>query len=109
MPDDGVAKPPNTPDNPRVGARMKAAGAAAGIDFTGKTDRAPNSVRAHAVLDYALEQHGAGAQNALMEVCDERVRPRQSRIRSDTTIRNHAPPQPPPNSHRSIVIERGLI
>lgn len=68
MPDDGVAKPPDTPDNPRVGARMKAAGAAAGIDFTGKTDRAPNSVRAHAVLDYALEQHGAAAQNALMEV-----------------------------------------
>jgi hypothetical protein len=40
MPDDGVAKPFNTPDNPRVGARMKAAGAAAGIDFTGKTDHA---------------------------------------------------------------------
>lgn len=39
MPKEGIEKAPNTPDNPRVGARMKQAGASVGIDFTGKCDR----------------------------------------------------------------------
>ena len=39
MPEEGIEKAPNTPDNPRVGARMKQAGASVGIDFTGKCDR----------------------------------------------------------------------
>jgi hypothetical protein len=39
MPKEGIEKAPNTPDNPRVGARMKKAGASVGIDFTGKCDR----------------------------------------------------------------------
>jgi predicted DsbA family dithiol-disulfide isomerase len=38
-PREGVLKAPDTPDNPRVGARMKGAGQAVGIDFTGKCDR----------------------------------------------------------------------
>jgi len=38
-PREGVEKPPNTLDNPRVGQRMKQAGEAVGINFTGKCDR----------------------------------------------------------------------
>jgi predicted DsbA family dithiol-disulfide isomerase len=34
----------------RVGAGMKRAGDAAGIDFTGLTDRAPNSILMHAII-----------------------------------------------------------
>jgi len=68
MPADGVPKAPDSPSNPRVGARMKSAGAAAGIDFTGRTDRYPNSLLAHGVLKYTLERHGAATQNTLMEV-----------------------------------------
>eukprot|EP00998_Keelungia_sp_KM082_P007541 NODE_3736_length_857_cov_62.254795_g3713_i0.p1 GENE.NODE_3736_length_857_cov_62.254795_g3713_i0~~NODE_3736_length_857_cov_62.254795_g3713_i0.p1 ORF type:complete len:179 (-),score=42.54 NODE_3736_length_857_cov_62.254795_g3713_i0:140-676(-) len=67
MPEDGVEKAPNTPDNPRVGARMKAAGAAVGIDFTGKTDRYPNTVLAHTLMDFAAQQ-GDSKQNELAEV-----------------------------------------
>jgi len=63
----GVPKAPDTPDNPRVGARMKAAGLAVGIDFTGKTDRYPNTLDAHVLLDYVLEQSGYTKQNAMKE------------------------------------------
>ena len=52
MPEDGTPKAPDTPDNPRVGARLKAAGAAAGVNFTGKTDRSPNSSKAHALVKF---------------------------------------------------------
>lgn len=48
-------------------ARMKAAGKAAGIDFTGKTDRYPNSLAAHALLKFAAET-SPEKQNALQEV-----------------------------------------
>lgn len=53
MPREGKAKAPNTPDNPRVGARLKAAGQSAGVNFTGKCDRYPNTVRAHMLTDMA--------------------------------------------------------
>lgn len=62
---EGTPKPPDTPDNPRVGARMKAAGAAVGINFTGRCDRAPNTVRAHALLKYF---EGKPEQNNLQEI-----------------------------------------
>ena len=52
---EGTPKAPNTPDNPRVGVQLKAAGAAAGIDFTGKTDRAPNTLLAHSLLSHVLD------------------------------------------------------
>lgn len=52
MPEDGMPKAPDTPDNPRVGARLKQAGAAAGVNFTGKTDRSPNSSKAHALVKF---------------------------------------------------------
>ena len=67
-PREGVPKAPDTPDNPRVGARLKAAGASVGIDFTGKTDRSPNTVLAHTLLSHALETKGAAVQDSLSEV-----------------------------------------
>ncbi len=66
-PPTGILKAPDTPDNPRVGARMKAAGQAAGIDFTGKTDRSPNTLDAHVLLDYVLEEGGPAKQNEVQE------------------------------------------
>eukprot|EP00615_Pteridomonas_danica_P018520 CAMPEP_0114407662 /NCGR_PEP_ID=MMETSP0102-20121206/22093_1 /TAXON_ID=38822 ORGANISM="Pteridomonas danica, Strain PT" /NCGR_SAMPLE_ID=MMETSP0102 /ASSEMBLY_ACC=CAM_ASM_000212 /LENGTH=49 /DNA_ID=CAMNT_0001574207 /DNA_START=194 /DNA_END=343 /DNA_ORIENTATION=+ len=47
MPEDGTPKSPATPDNPRVGTRLKNAGLNSNINFTGLTDRAPNSIEAH--------------------------------------------------------------
>mmetsp|Transcript_69945 Transcript_69945/g.145828 ORF Transcript_69945/g.145828 Transcript_69945/m.145828 type:complete len:193 (-) Transcript_69945:337-915(-) len=66
-PRDGVAKSPDTPENPRVGQRMKAAGLAVDIDFTGKCDRSPNSIFAHCLLAYALDKHGPQVQGAVQE------------------------------------------
>jgi len=50
-----------------VGRRLKSAGEAVGIDFTGKTDRSPNTLVAHALLDYALEKGGPKKQNEVQE------------------------------------------
>ena len=55
---EGAPKAPSTPENPRVGQRLKAAGQAVGIDFTGKTDRTPNTLSAHTLLDYAATTSG---------------------------------------------------
>ena len=68
MPPDGHPKGPGR----RVGPRLKEAGAAVGIDFTGATDRYPNSTLAHVALAHvlALEDSGAappGTQNRLQE------------------------------------------
>ncbi|KAL1500356.1 hypothetical protein AB1Y20_013019 [Prymnesium parvum] len=65
MPAEGVPKD-GTPQS-RVGARMKAAGEAVGIAFTGLCDRYPNSLGAHALLQYAAEVAPA-KQNELQEV-----------------------------------------
>lgn len=64
----GTAKEPSTPDNPRVGARLRAAGQAVGIDFTGKTDRTPNTLASHTLLQYAGEHEGFAKQNELQEI-----------------------------------------
>mmetsp|Transcript_36970 Transcript_36970/g.96872 ORF Transcript_36970/g.96872 Transcript_36970/m.96872 type:complete len:177 (-) Transcript_36970:1323-1853(-) len=64
-PPEGVPKAPDTPENPRVGARMKAAGQAVGIDFTGRCDRSPNTLLAHILMDYAEET--TGSNDALAE------------------------------------------
>jgi len=65
MPEDGKEKggDPTT----RVGQRMRAAGSQVGIDFTGKTDRYPNSIKAHTLLAYAGREQ-PDAQNQLQEV-----------------------------------------
>jgi len=46
---------------------MKAAGQAAGIDFSGKCDRYPNSLGVHALLKFAAD-NAPEKQNALQEV-----------------------------------------
>jgi len=65
VPDEGVPKS-GTPET-RVPPRMKAAGAAVGVDFTGKCDRYPNTLSHHALLKYAAEVAPA-KQNTLQEV-----------------------------------------
>jgi predicted DsbA family dithiol-disulfide isomerase len=54
MPEEGKLKD-GTPAS-RVGASMKAAGESAGINFTGLTDRAPNTILFHATMKYVLEK-----------------------------------------------------
>jgi len=65
MPEEGKAKggDPST----RTPARLKQAGAAVGIDFTGKTDRYPNTVKAHTLLLHC-EKTAPEKQNQLQEV-----------------------------------------
>ena len=67
MPAEGRAKAPDTPDNPRVGMRLKHAGQTVGIDFTGACSTTPNTLGAHALLEYVLAKHGGTAQNELAE------------------------------------------
>eukprot|EP01134_Creolimax_fragrantissima_P006919 CFRG6919T1 len=66
-PMEGILKAPDTPSNRRVGVHMKAVGQKAGIDFTGKTDRAPNTLYAHNLLHYAFQKGGSTLQNAIQE------------------------------------------
>ena len=76
MPEEGQPKAPDTPDNPRVGARLKQAGASSGVNFTGKTDRTPNTMRAHALVKFfeakESEEKGnkwpLGLQDCLMNI-----------------------------------------
>jgi len=72
MPVSGHPKDPLLPrpggGNSRVNPRMHAAGKQVGIDFTGKCDRYPNTVMAHVLLEFALEEGGAALQDELMEV-----------------------------------------
>lgn len=56
MPEEGVLKAPDTPDNPRVGQRLRDAGQASGVNFTGKCDRYPNTIKAHALMHYVGEK-----------------------------------------------------
>lgn len=67
MPEGGVVKP-GGPGPHQVNARLRETGAAVGIDFTGMTPRFPNTMKAHAVLAWALASAGPGVQNELQEV-----------------------------------------
>eukprot|EP00121_Abeoforma_whisleri_P015640 Awhi_evm1s14395 len=69
IPNEGQLKSPDTPDNPRVGMHMKRLGLEAGIDFTGKTDRTPNTILSHNLLRYAFENEKGGwkVQNEVQE------------------------------------------
>ena len=51
----------------RVGHHLKAAGNSVGINFTGKCPVTPNTLPAHALLDYSKEVDGGSKQNDLME------------------------------------------
>jgi len=50
-----------------VSPRLKQAGLAAGINFTGATDRYPNSIKAHTLLDFVAAAEPS-KQHALQEV-----------------------------------------
>ena len=65
MPPEGVLKKGVGLQN--VNPRLRAAGAAVGINFTGACERAPNSVEAHALLAYAAKMAPA-KQNDVQEV-----------------------------------------
>jgi len=65
MPPEGIEKAPATPGNPRVAPRLKQAGEAVGIDFTGKCPRYPNTLAAHALIESVIDD--TVKQNALME------------------------------------------
>jgi len=65
MPAEGVLKSGKGLQN--VNPRLRAAGAAVGIKFTGACERAPNSVEAHALLAYAAKVAPA-RQSDLQEV-----------------------------------------
>eukprot|EP00494_Astrolonche_serrata_P013176 UN13291 len=67
MPTNGVQKAPATPDNPRVGKRLKQYGEEVGINFTGKCDRYPNSTLSHCLLTLAEEKKGWSVQNEIQE------------------------------------------
>lgn len=55
MPEEGIQKRDPTPES-RVNNHLKQAGQKVGIDFTGLTDRAPNTILFHAVMKY-LQDH----------------------------------------------------
>lgn len=64
---EGVAKEPDTSKNPRVGHNLRQLGLNAGIDFTGKCDRTPNTVMSHNLLRFAEMQGGTKVQNDVQE------------------------------------------
>lgn len=65
IPAEGTPKG-GTPES-RVPARMKAAGTAVGIDFSGLCGRYPNTLGAHALLDFAAKV-SPSKQNELQEI-----------------------------------------
>lgn len=67
IPEEGVPKP-GGPGLHQVNVRLREAGAKCGINFTGMTDRFPNTMKAHCLLTFALEKGGPPLQNKLQEV-----------------------------------------
>lgn len=66
MPVDG--KPKGGDPMTRVPQRLKQVGATVGIDFSGLTDRYPNSTKAHTLLTFAQKHAGQSVQNKLQEI-----------------------------------------
>eukprot|EP00092_Neocalanus_flemingeri_P058636 GFUD01069905.1.p1 GENE.GFUD01069905.1~~GFUD01069905.1.p1 ORF type:complete len:205 (-),score=64.78 GFUD01069905.1:85-699(-) len=64
LPVEGKLK--TSPQNERVPAHLKAAGSGVGIDFTGATNRIPNTIAAHVLLDLA-GKISSEVQNILQE------------------------------------------
>jgi len=54
--------------NSRVHKRLADFGKSVGINFTGKTDRYPNTLACHVALDYAAAVGGSKAQDELAEL-----------------------------------------
>ncbi len=46
---------------------LKQVGAQLGLDFTNKTDRFPNTLQAHALLEHTVEKYGETKQNEVAE------------------------------------------
>jgi len=70
MPENGKSKgppPPGRSDHAPQG-RLKTIGDQVGIQFTGKTDRYPNSIKAHTLMAFAERSAGRAKQNELQEV-----------------------------------------
>jgi len=67
-PEEGLPKDPN-PDE-RVPFRLKQAGEVAGINFSGKTDRTPNTLKGHALLKFAKEQEANGSSGLQHKVAE---------------------------------------
>lgn len=61
-------KPKGGDASSRVPERLKAVGASVGIDFSGLTDRYPNSTKAHTLLSFAEKDAGRAVQNTLQEI-----------------------------------------
>ena len=51
-----------------LGGRLKSVGSEVGIDFTYKAERFPNTLRAHALLEYAKQVDGGSKQNDVAEL-----------------------------------------
>ena len=62
--------------NSRVNSRLADAGARAGINFTGLTDRVPNTLAAHVALDFARELDLRGSR----EGPDKRIAATQNEL-----------------------------
>jgi predicted DsbA family dithiol-disulfide isomerase len=66
MPEEGLAKCDGTPTS-RVGSHLKQAGDAVGINFTGLTDRTPNTELFHATMQRILDRDGMRLQTIFQE------------------------------------------
>jgi len=64
---DGKLKDEKDPTK-RTSMRLLEAGIKVGINFTGKTDRYPNTTLAHTLMSYILEKDGAEIQSTLAEI-----------------------------------------
>lgn len=65
IPPEGIPKPSATPNNPRVSTHLKKAGNDVGIEFTGKSEKYPNTVKAHVLLE--MVTNNPEMQNQLVE------------------------------------------
>lgn len=68
IPPEGAPKPPGytDPNSPGV-KRLKQAGSAVGLDFTYKCPVFPNTIKPHALLEYAKEKDNGQKQNEVSE------------------------------------------
>lgn len=67
-PPEGLPKPPaySDPNSPGV-RRLKEAGSSIGLDFTYKCPVFPNTIKPHALLEYAKEKENGQKQNEVSE------------------------------------------